>query len=95
MSAERKIVVGLEDLKAVTVRCRNCPVGVTVSPDDPRIPTECPSCESSWRSDTQDDADFLNLLSKVRKQSTSSPSSPHAKIRILLEFDEAELAGRN
>ena len=47
---ERKIVVGLEEIRAITFECHQCKSRLTVSPDDIRdIPTACPHCNFSWR----------------------------------------------
>jgi hypothetical protein len=44
MTFERKIVVGLEDIKAVSFACEQCQFKLTMSPDDvKKIPEHCPS----------------------------------------------------
>ena len=90
---ERKIVVGLEEIRAITFECHQCKSRLTVSPDDIRdIPTACPHCNFSWR-----------LPEDPQAASVGSPPKNFAfgikelKIRfgadvigfkILLEFDE-------
>jgi hypothetical protein len=90
---ERKIVVGLEEIRAITFECHQCKSRLTVSPDDIRdIPTACPHCNFSWR-----------LPEDTSAASAGSPPKNFAfgikelKIRfgadvigfkILLEFDE-------
>ena len=40
---ERKIVVGLEEIRAISFECHKCKSRLTVSPDDLRdIPAACP-----------------------------------------------------
>ena len=47
---ERKIVVGLEEIRAISFECHQCKSRLTVSPDDIRdIPATCPHCNFSWR----------------------------------------------
>jgi hypothetical protein len=47
---ERKIEVGLEEIRAITLECHKCKSRLTVSPDDIRdIPAACPHCNFSWR----------------------------------------------
>lgn len=89
MTVERKIVVGLEDVKAVSLKCRSCSLRITISPDRPRLPNECPACQSSWLSLERYNANVIEALANVRKPTTGSPT-----FHVLLEFDEAELAGR-
>lgn len=97
---ERKIVVGLDDVKAVILECVNCRTRVTITPDHARIPKECPDCQHSWLSPVHDNADFLTALSKMRSARASNAASASSgqanspRFRILLEFDESEVAGR-
>ena len=93
MTFERKIVVGLEEIRAVSFECHKCSSRLTVSPDDIRdIPAACPHCNFSWR-----------LPEDPNVEPTVSPLKSFAfgirevKIRfgadvvgfkILLEFDE-------
>ncbi|MFY9802044.1 MAG: hypothetical protein WA211_18325 [Candidatus Acidiferrales bacterium] len=47
---ERRIVVGLEEIRAISFECHKCKSRLTVSPDDIRdIPAACPHCNFSWR----------------------------------------------
>ena len=51
MTFERKIVVGIDDIKAVIFECRDqkCKVRTTVPADALReVPRSCPSCNSPW-----------------------------------------------
>jgi hypothetical protein len=48
MTFERKIVIGLEDIKAISFECNDCPFRITMSPDDVgEIPSKC-SAGHSW-----------------------------------------------
>ena len=90
---ERKVVVGLEEIRAISFECHQCKTRLTVSPDDIRnIPTACPHCNFSWR---------------LPEESQVGPVAPPAKsvafdiselkirygddvigFKILLEFEE-------
>lgn len=104
MTVERKVVVGFGDLKSVIFECRNekknCKIRVSVSPDEARIPDKCPSCGAEWvrypQSKTEvsgtDFSIIAETIGKVTKKEKESDGRPH--FRILLEFDEPDLAGR-
>ncbi len=48
MTFERNIVMGLEDVRAVSFRCNKCPFKITMSPDDVgEIPPKC-SAGHDW-----------------------------------------------
>lgn len=91
MTVERKIVVGLDAVRAVILECRSCRTRVVLSPDRCGICAQCPECLSTWISAVQGNANFLDALSKIRVDSPTVATGP---IRILLELDEPELAGR-
>jgi hypothetical protein len=50
MTFDRKIIVGIEDIKSVTLECSHCQVRMTFSPDSVSIPNNCPnpSCNKIW-----------------------------------------------
>jgi len=50
MTFERKIVVGLDDIKAVAFECKECTVRTTVPIEklSPEPPRSCPSCKTTW-----------------------------------------------
>jgi len=90
---ERKIVVGLEEIRAISFECHQCKTRLTVSPDDIRdIPTACPHCSFSWR--LPEDAKAGPVASAAKNFAFGISE---LKIRfgadvigfkILLEFDE-------
>ncbi|MGD0471556.1 MAG: hypothetical protein ABSA54_24535 [Terriglobales bacterium] len=97
MTFENKIVVGLNDIKAVIFECSNCRARICVSPDKVQIPKECPSCNKGWRSaekqsflsDTSQEMNFIDALAKLRVLETKP-----LPFRILLEFEEEPKAGQ-
>ena len=96
MTIKRKIVIGLDDVKAVTFVClnENCKVSVKISasPDAAWIPPQCPSCKAVWgdhgisqQSETSHEKNFVEALQKLRaKHAATQPT-----FRILLEFEDA------
>lgn len=52
MTFNRRIIVGIEDIKAITLECNYCSIEVTFSPDLPSVPNNCPNpnCNRPWLS---------------------------------------------
>lgn len=48
MTVERKIVVGLEDIKAISLECKTCHARLTVTPEKISVPKACKSCNIDW-----------------------------------------------
>jgi hypothetical protein len=95
MTIERKIVVGLEDIQALTFECGKCGARVTMQPDRAReIPAECVQCHQEWISfnptnrepDTATDTTvrFWTALQTVRVLIKNNKLG----FKILLEFRE-------
>ena len=97
MTFEHKIVVGVDDIKAVVIACK-CGIRLSLSPDDIRIPANCPSpdCGIAWSAkpthsvSSEHDAwasanlSFADAIGQMRKHLKNS------SFRILLEFNDAE-----
>ena len=93
LTFERKIVVGLEEIRAITFECHQCKSRLTVSPDDIRdIPTACPHCSFSWR--LPEDAQAAPAGSPPKnfafgiKELKIRFGADVIGFKILLEFDE-------
>jgi len=92
MTFEHRIVVGLDDIKAVSIECNQCHTRLTMSPDSIRIPPHCQQCDSVWivgdptnyTAVTMPQLNFVNAISQIRKQLEKNGGG----FRILLEFDE-------
>ncbi|HEY4878048.1 MAG TPA: hypothetical protein VIH97_02905 [Candidatus Acidoferrales bacterium] len=92
MTFERKIVVGLEEIRAISFECHKCKSRLTVSPDDLRdIPAACPHCNFSWRQPIDPDAgpvsppkNFAVGIREIRIRFGADVIG----FKILLEFDE-------
>jgi hypothetical protein len=96
MTIEHKIVVGLDDIRAVIFECRQCHTRVSMSPTDAiDIPAQCPqrNCASVWitgraaaiKSDyegsTSASINLVSAIGYIRKKNNGSA------FRILLEFE--------
>lgn len=93
MTFENKIVVGLDDIKAVIFECVGCGTRISVCPDELRVPEKCPHCPADWRvkvTISKDSASpfesFCSAVSEIRARMASS--SGLAKFKILLELEE-------
>jgi hypothetical protein len=101
MTVERKIIVGLSDLKAIIFECRQdkCKTRVTVLPDNACIPQRCPACGREWMPSPPPEnkntlSNYANLVEAIAKIRAQEPNNEWPKFHVLLEFDEPELAGR-
>jgi hypothetical protein len=90
---ERKIVVGLEEIRAITFECHKCKSRLTVSPEDIRdIPAACPHCNFSWR--LPEDAAVMPAGSPPKvfafgiRELKIRFGADVIGFKILLEFDE-------
>lgn len=99
MTYERKIVVGLDDIKALTFECNKCKSRISLSPDFvTEVPYKCPQimCQHPWRPPDitpgqhgavrSHFANFVDGLASIRKMVAASESS--LGFKIILEFDE-------
>ena len=97
MTIERKIIIGIEDIKAVTFECTACLSRLSVNPE--RIgpkPLKCPHCQQNWswiegRSGTSASpfVSFTESIERLRALATNGDVS--VGFRILLQFDADEM----
>jgi len=88
MSVERKIIFGLEDIKAVTFACHACKSRLSFSPDELiKIPQHC-GCGQRWViGDVPTNSPFRKFTDSLYTvRNTIKPET--AGFRVLLEFDE-------
>jgi hypothetical protein len=90
MTVERRLLVGLEDIKAVAFQCDSCKFRITMSPDDIReLPKNCPNGHRWIIGEPEVTsvptlikfAELLAALRKLRAQKVLGYS-------VLFEFDE-------
>ena len=103
MTFEHHIVVGIEDIKYLSLECNKCKVRLTYSPDDIReIPMQCPNpgCRSEWQKTIASTVNeravpmhvkLLNVICAIRKRNQENaveqPNGVNG-FRILLEFEK-------
>ena len=101
MTFEHKIVVGIEDIKAVIFECRNekCKTRTTVPVDVLReVPRVCSSCQSLWNIDnipahvTTSAGAPVALVHAIVTMRVLRREAREAAFRILLEFDEPKVS---
>lgn len=106
MTYERKITVGLDDIKTIVFECKKCKSRLSLSPDSVGdIPFQCPrlECKHPWRfadagfSDSVRSpfSNFVSGLAGVRKLIAQEQKEPGVGFTIILEFDEAEMTKQN
>jgi hypothetical protein len=94
MTIERRIVVGLNDIQAVSFECNECLTRTRVPSDKLRgIPENCPSCNRVWITSQFSQRNhvelasayktFIDSLVKIRTLMENG-----APFKILLEFSE-------
>ena|ERR1035437_50449 len=95
MTVERKIVVGLEDVQAVTFECGKCLSRVTVPPDSiGDVPARCGRCGQEWITLNSSDYERNVAMDSTVKFTTALQTIRtliHNKkmgFRILMEFPE-------
>jgi hypothetical protein len=93
MTVERKILFGLDDIKAISFQCDSCKYRITMSPDEVRdLPRNCPNGhrwivgeqQAKTFPPIQMFSDNLVTLRKLAEQKVLG-------FKILLEFDEPKL----
>ncbi len=103
MTFDRKIIVGIEDIKSISLECNNCKVRLTFPPDKIlKIPSSCPSpsCNVDWLPSLSYGANepkvpiqmklvsaIVGTLNRAKENQVERPNDV-AGFRVLLEFDE-------
>lgn len=98
MTIERKIIVGIEDIKAISIECLSCNAILTVPAHKlGDFPKSCqqPNCESKWgvppSSLKEMESPFVNFISSIKSIRGLTPEGIRKSgFRILLEFDEPQ-----
>jgi hypothetical protein len=99
MTIERKLVIALDDIKALVFECIMCLSRVSVPPraGNVQIPRECPQCHRKWSlldlSQYEHVASpFVNFTTSVQQlQSFPKEVIDMAGFRVLLEIEEPRM----
>src|SRR5437016_3902337 len=94
MTVKRKIVVGLEDIKAVSFECKKCSARLTFTPERITVPHSCQSCNSDWfplglgSNEVTISAPAPMALANAIQRMRTLPEENSVGFIMLLEFDE-------
>lgn len=92
MTFEKTITFGIEDIKAVVLRCNHCTARFTFSPDRVVIREVCPMCDKPWTTmyPKFGDQQFSSSVKLIRAIEAIRTEKPDIKagFEILLEFDD-------
>lgn len=96
MTAERRLLIALTDIRALVLECGQCGVRLSIQPANvkPEDFKECPSCRIQWshldtvRRDGYASklVTFADALDDAIK--TQVPGDARSKVRVYLEIDE-------
>ena len=95
MTIERRMIVGIDDIKAVTFECSKCGARTPIAVGSLReVPPQCPSCNEVWWRNN----DFTTHVTTSGPVATAFIQAVRVlaaitgdkkdTFRILLEFDE-------
>jgi hypothetical protein len=95
MTMERRLIVGIDDIKAVTFECSKCHARIPIAVSSlHEAPQQCPSCsEVWWRSNdfatnvTTSGPPAMAFIQAIRV-SAAMIRDKKDTFRILLEFEE-------
>jgi hypothetical protein len=95
MTIERRLIVGIEDIKGVCFQCLSCHARTTVAPDKiGDIPATCPRCNEVWIAfrpsghEIVAASPFVNLTNSIQRIWALDKEGVLHGFRVLLEFEE-------
>ena len=97
MTSERRLLFGFDDIRAVTLECKNCRTRLTMAPDK-IVPDQlliCPQCRATWipagmrvgRNDGFPVYQFLGLLGELIENAKPGADT-RVGVRVLFEVNE-------
>jgi predicted Zn finger-like uncharacterized protein len=95
VTREHRFLVGLGDIRAVTLECKKCKARLSVSVDSVAGNgiSQCPSCGHLWLSNTMvQKRYFMSPLSQLLASlapSLLTEQDDGVGVRVLFEFDDA------
>jgi len=84
MVIERRMVVGIEDIKAVSFECTSCKARLTRSPDSMEVPFTCPHCGAQWRGHEPMEPPIVRIVVGI----VQLRKTPQKGFKLLFEFEE-------
>jgi hypothetical protein len=100
MTIERKLIVGIEDIKAVVFECKSCLSRMSILPKEgasKNIPTACPYCRAEWWNfQTSARAPVFSLahlfVESIERLRSLANEGVELGARILLELEEPRVS---
>jgi hypothetical protein len=94
MTFERKIVVGIDDIAAISLECNECKRRITFSPDNPMKSSNGCSCGHPWitkdaLSLSAPESPFVLLFEAIKVIRTLVHNKSYG-VTILLDYKEPE-----
>lgn len=97
MTSERRLLIGFDDIRAVTLECKACGARLTIAPEKASADAlaACPQCRETWVPGNQASGNaygtpvtqFLHLLPEL--VAAANPNTPSRyRVRVLLEIAE-------
>jgi hypothetical protein len=95
MTVERRMIFGIDDIRAVTFQCSSCKTRITIPADSLReVPRQCTSCDAvCWRGDeiathvSTSGPAAMAFIQAIRTLATMMHEKKDG-FRILLEIEE-------
>lgn len=88
MTSEHRIIVSLDEIKAVVFRCTRCNAELRMAPDNlESVPRECPKGHAFVSNPPPDFAGHLPLALITSIKRLKEPIYEHLGFKMLLEFD--------
>ncbi len=93
MTVERRLVVGLEDIKAIVLECGKCKARYSLKPESGDIPTMC-HCREQWlfgpHTAPTPLEQAVSAIALIRRHLAESKGRPLAPYTLSFEFEEPE-----
>lgn len=90
MVRQKRVLVGLEDIRAIRLRCGGCEGDVILSSDRDWTPDVCPSCDRAWRSLDTKEATAEDRLVSALTGLRALIAKGKRSVSIVLEIDDDE-----
>lgn len=95
MTHEHRLIVGVDDIRALTMECKKCATRLSITPQDTRahFPADCPFCLHPWVAESSTTkhirTSILVVLFNLLQQARDTVDDDAIGVRLLLEFEGA------
>ena len=91
MVKEKRILFGLEDIRAIRLRCTGCGGDVLLPRGKPNVPEACPSCDLAWLNAESDELSAEQAMVGALSRIVSLRQRGRRSVEIVLEADDQPL----